>query len=256
MQAENSKSKSRQLIINFCFLIAIVLLLLHAPLIHAIEIDPEDSNNKPRFFKQKLAFSNADLANLAYAKCLELIASGKDVEAVQKLQVLIEKIPNYTPARLKLISLYRDIGWDSEAVALLEEGLQIDANNPKFLLTKADIMLRQNKAEQALALLLKVSNAANAANQSNDSVLEQKALLAKAYFDLALYDLASKNYNFLIKSDMRNSKWWLGYALSLDYLGETQDAIKSFSRVKSLGGLEPDVLRYVNSRLEFLVSRN
>lgn len=200
-----------------------------------------------RIQKELVPFNDEQLADIYYAKAVELLKQGNDVKAAEGFMQVLEKQPSYVRARLKLIEVYRGIGWNNEANNILEEGLRIDHDNSKLLVHQAAILIEEKNAEKALSLLLKVKK-----EEQHDA--DYKAALAMAYHDLKLYDLAKKNYSSLVRKDMNNAKWWLGLAITMDAQGETAGALRSFKKVKELGGTNASVLRYVQERINNLVA--
>lgn len=195
--------------------------------------------------KEVVPFTNKQLAEIYYAEALKLLDKGEDVKAAEVFLKILEKYPAHVEARLKLIEVYRIIGWVNEAESILEEGLRRDKENTRFLMHNASMLLEQHNPEKALSLLLKVKD-------QDKKQSDYKAVLAMTYHDLKLYDLAKKNYSALVRQDMQNTKWWLGLAVTMDAQGDQNGALKSFKRVKDLGGANAEVLRYVQGRISAL----
>ena len=66
------------------------------------------------------------------------------------------------------------------------------------------------------------------------------------------YDVARSDYRQLLESQPEESRWWLGYAVSLERLEENSGALQAYQRVASLGQLPQDVMQFVQQRIRFL----
>ncbi len=199
------------------------------------------------FVKQKIPLSDGDMAIVDYKKALKLLDVGEDVAASQVLQNIVEQYPSFNPARLELIKLYKKIGWNTEVNNLLKDGLRIDDDNPRYILQMVKSMLDSKKSEEALSLLLTVPN-------TDQNTIEYRAMLARVYFDLELYDLSNRSYAHLLRRDIQNPKWWLGQAINLEAIGDYQGALNSFNKVQSIGKVSPEVLQYVDSRINYILN--
>ena len=251
MQQENIRK------IKLSLLFATVLFLFPFNTVQAEEFIEDEytqaSNNvkesTPQLEKKIIPFTDKQLADIYYSRAIELMNNGEEVKAAEVFIKILEKHPAHIEARIKLIEVYRHIGWVEEAQSILDEGLRLDKENPKLLLHQATMQLEVQNPEKALSLLLKVK-------KDHHLDTDYKAVLAMTYHDLKLYDLARKNYNYLVRKDINNTKWWLGLAVTMDAQGDTKAALKSFKKVKELGGANADVLRYAQDRIAKLDSED
>jgi Flp pilus assembly protein TadD len=81
-------------------------------------------------------------------------------------------------------------------------------------------------------------------------------MLAYNYYNLGFYDLAHKHYAQLVRHNSRNSKWWLGLAITQDTIGNSKNAIINYNKAKVIGGLEPEVLNYIEGRISIILTQN
>lgn len=115
-------------------------------------------------------------------------------------------------------------------------------NHHKRLVLLAAIAIKQDNPQQAIDLLLRTAEQ----HRSNRNFL---SILAMAYYNAGLYDLALANYHSLVTQQAHNNQWWLGMATTLDAKGELKAALESYVKVKTLGNLNLVAANYVNNRI-------
>ncbi len=197
--------------------------------------------------KEKVPFTERELAKIAFAKNLKLL-SQDEIKAASGFQEIVEKFPRFHAARFELIKIYHKVGWDTEAMELIKDGLKISKDNANYLLKKAQILVEKKQLDKSLGVLLHIKG-------QKKETAKSKALLAYVYLQMGQSDLAGRNYSELVKMDDANSKFWLGLALSFESMGDNKNAINSFIKVKRLGGVNSEVLKFINSKLESLQSK-
>ena len=151
----------------------------------------------------------------------------------------------YHPARLQLVKLLKKDGLYFDVEKLLTDGLKLDDRHPEYLKSMAGILQEKNEHKQALSLLLQMP-------KEEQYTREYRSMLALSYFNEGVYSSSAKYYTSLIREEERNSKWWLGLAVSQDALERNQAAVKSFEQVRRLGKQQPEVLKYVGERIDAL----
>lgn len=200
--------------------------------------------DRGKFIKKRIPFSKSDHAKFAFAKNLRLKLTD-EAKAVEGFQKILEEFPEFLAARLELINLYKKAQWNSEIKELIEDGIKLDNKSVPLLIEKARILIKENNLDEALTVLLKIRNN----KMENETSV---ALLAYVYLQKGQIDLAGRTYSHLVRKDNSNSQYWLGLALSFELMGNNKQAISSFTKVKRLGGVNSDVLTFVNSKLDEL----
>jgi tetratricopeptide (TPR) repeat protein len=78
------------------------------------------------------------------------------------------------------------------------------------------------------------------------------ALLAGIYLKLGRFREAASNYRHLLNDDQDQGAYWLGLAVSLESLGQYEDALPAFQQTRDSGQYEGEVLHYVEQRIDVL----
>jgi MSHA biogenesis protein MshN len=202
-----------------------------------------------KVIKTELPFSDYEKSAIKYNKLVETFKNGSTAETVAGLEKIIKEEPSFYQARLKLVAIKLENKQESEAIKLLEQGLELNGGNSKLIKILAKI--KQDLGD--LNGSLKELNKLNEQELSNE---ESQQMLAYNYYNLGFYDLAHKHYAQLVRHNSRNSKWWLGLAITQDTIGNSKNAIINYNKAKVIGGLEPEVLNYIEGRISIILTQN
>jgi MSHA biogenesis protein MshN len=194
------------------------------------------------FIMERVPFSTVEYMLFKHKDVLQLLDSGKEEQAIDSWQEILQDTPEFDKARLALANLYYRKGWYYEAQELLQQGLKIDVNHAGFLKLLASILQEQGEYKESLHLLLQVPDKYH----GNHSY---QAMLASAYYHGGMFAIAGKYYWNLIQEDSLNSTWWLGLAVSQDAAGNYKQAVNNFKKVLELGKLNIEVLKFVDQRI-------
>jgi tetratricopeptide (TPR) repeat protein len=177
------------------------------------------NNNVARVVKTAVPLSTEDKTIIKYNKIIKTFNNGSIEEAITGLEEILHDNPSFHPARLKLNQILAKKKQDNGDI----DGSLKELNK----LTEQELT---NEASQQM--------------------------LAYNYYNLGFYDLAHKYYTQLIRHNSRNSKWWLGLAITQDTVGNTRNAVISYTKAKVIGGLEPEVLKYIEGRINMILTEN
>lgn len=153
---------------------------------------------------------------------------------------------NLLAARLLAIDVLSQLLRTQEAAHLLEVGLQLQPNNFELRKRSARSLLQQGKTEPALDLL----QAKPLPRVAADS--EYYALLAALLRETAAYSEAADIYRQLLAFRKREPLWWFGLAISAEQAGQKSEAKDAYRQALALPGLQPELIDYINGRLQAL----
>jgi MSHA biogenesis protein MshN len=165
---------------------------------------------------------------------------------VTKLQGILVKAPDDIKAREQLAFLFLSHGHFSNAMKVLDEGLEYAPDNASLITMKAKIFIAQDQLKSAIHLL-------KSDHPSIVSHPEYYATLATALASQGQMAQAGTYYKALIKVDPNNGKYWLGYGIALEHANQTGQAIDAYKRASQTIGTEIAVRKEAKERLNTLV---
>ncbi|MFT6896123.1 MAG: MSHA biogenesis protein MshN [Paraglaciecola sp.] len=176
----------------------------------------------------------------------DALASGKTLVAIEGLQQLLGSEPTNLRARKKLASLLFAENRIDQAKLVLQQGLSLHPAQGDLRLMLAKLLVQQDSGDSAIQLLLDYSP--SAAAQPN--YYAYRGALAQR---LERFSQAQQDYLLLSKADSSKAKWWLGLAIAQDSQGNDHDARQSYARADDRGQLSPQVIQFVQKRMNDLM---
>jgi len=142
-----------------------------------------------------------------YTQAMELIREGKNLDAVKKLQAVVQEDPQFALAYSRLAEADLEIGYDAEAEKNSRRAVELSQSLPaaeKYLIeaTNARVMKDNKKAIEAYENLAKIS-------PGNSDV---EYTLGSLYADNGDFDKARAQFTDILKADPKNIKalWQMG----------------------------------------------
>ncbi|MDR3477043.1 MAG: tetratricopeptide repeat protein [Gammaproteobacteria bacterium] len=178
-----------------------------------------------------------------YQEAIALASSGQSDEAIQALENLLATTPTYLSARKQLVTLLLLQGKNAEAHKTLDTGLKLQPNDPELTELAARLLVEDKKIDQAVRLLEK---SAPSITQHAD----YHALMAALYERQGKNSLAANLYKQLLTLQPTNAKWWLGLGIALEGTGRQAESLEAFAKADNIGGLNPELKAYIQSRLQ------
>ncbi|KTD50727.1 tetratricopeptide repeat protein [Legionella quateirensis] len=176
-------------------------------------------------------------------KALQSIEEGRDDRAIEYLQEILDKIPNAVNASENLASLYLTYGDFDLATAVVDEGLKHTPSDIPLISIKARLILERGKAAEAVKYLSNYHppietypdfyGTLAAALQGEGKIVESGGL-----------------FKSLIQIDPTNGQYWLGYAISLEYAHDLNQAKEAYLRASQSPDSETLVRAYAENRLK------
>jgi len=172
----------------------------------------------------------------------QLILAGSRQAGIQALKDVLLLDSELTEAREYLITLLMQQNDASALEPWLEDGLRNDPQNEVFVTARSRLLAAQGDYQQAIVLLVSVIEAGN--NSENIH-----AALAAIYQQTGDFVASAKIYNQLLTANPGQAGWWLGFAISLENLGQTAAAVESYQRAADVGQLQPNLIEYARQRM-------
>ena len=173
------------------------------------------------------------------------LKSGQEDEAIDLLYRLLAEQPSNVGARKKLAAILFARNRMSEAESVLIEGVRLIPEELPMRLMLARLYFQQDKTQLAFDSL--GEDIVNA--YLYPDFVSFRASLAEKF---NRYELARQDYKSLVESQPDESRWWLGYAVSLERLNQNARALAAYETTSKIGQLPPEVLQFVNQRIHYL----
>jgi MSHA biogenesis protein MshN len=197
-----------------------------------------DSPTPERIDKQPRALSPKEGAALAYARASELWADGRDGAALERAQEALKLDADLGSARELAAVLLAGRNRLDEATALLRDGLQRQAQQPRLSYLLARLLTQAGDLKGALDQL----QPADTLSPAGHSL--RAGLLAR----MGRYGDALPAYEAALRGDPDSAANWLGLGVALDVQGRSAEAKQAFARARGIGGLPADVLTYLEQK--------
>jgi Flp pilus assembly protein TadD len=212
----------------------------------AIPAEPEAVAASTQVDKRIRPLTAAQQAQVAFQQAVAQLGRGQTEQAQRLLRQALAQDPTHGQARETYAALLLNAGRVSEAEALLREGLLLKPTSPGLAKLYARIIAGQGKTVQAIATL---ERAVPPVQADPDFA----AMLAALYQREQRHGQAVRIYREIVKLRPGMAAWWMGYALSLEALGENEQAMQAYGRSLRAGGLSTEVREYVAGRLQALM---
>ena len=197
---------------------------------------------KSEFNKSARPMRLEQRAEVAYQTAYDLLRERKIRKAESSLRQALALEPSHVKARELLSGVYIKQGRWVEASELLRNGLSMSPGHSTFskLYARALMQLKQDKL--AIGVLQR-----HAPHINSDP--EYYAILAALYQRQKDHVSAAKMYQKIVEIQPRNGVWWVGLGISLEALGESQQASQAYSQARKTGNLQKEIAHFTNNRL-------
>ncbi|OGB23040.1 MAG: hypothetical protein A3I66_08460 [Burkholderiales bacterium RIFCSPLOWO2_02_FULL_57_36] len=180
-----------------------------------------------------------------YRRATVLLDQGKNSESMAALERALQLDPQHSVARQTLAGLLLEAKRPDEAIRKLQNGLNVDKNHPALAMMLARLQVDKGELRPAVETLQRTLPYAV-------ERADYQAFLAALLQRESRHKEASEHYLLALRKSPQNGLWWMGIAISLqadNRLGEARDA---FGRAKASNNLSPELLAFVDERLNQL----
>jgi len=203
-----------------------------------------------RFDKKILPVTPQDQAEKLYRSGLALLSNSQKKSAVEKFIAALNLDGDHFLSQRALASVYINQKNWVNAEEVLTEALARQKNITVLSILLSRVYLEQGKYVLAIRVL-----------KQNPEY--QKGLVDGQYYSLLAFALQSEKryqeaiaaYEGAIKTDVYNSNWWLGLAVSLEMIENWRDAKKAYSRALETSNLNNELIPYTKDRYEYVANQ-
>lgn len=178
----------------------------------------------------------------SYQQALDFSHEGNQTAAISELKKILLVAPEFYNARRSLAIIYLQKGDVQNAITTLNAGLTNMPNDQEYIELLARALLMQDKLQEALDQLQKISPKLKSAPSFY-------ALLAVTQQRLGNYLFAAEIYQQLVSVFPTNGAWWVGLGISLQAAGQNNAAIRAYEKGIQTKNLTPSVLAFAKSQL-------
>jgi MSHA biogenesis protein MshN len=187
----------------------------------------------------------AERADDEFRRATALLNQGRVAEAMDGYKSSLQQEAGHLAARQALVGLLLENKRIDEAQQYLQEGLNLSPDRFTYALLLARIQVERGDLQGAHDMLSK-----HAASAAGDA--EYHAFDATLLQRLGRHKEAVAGYQAALKLAPRSGVWWMGLGISLQADGRSADALDAFRQAKSVGGLTPDLLAFIDQRMKQL----
>lgn len=199
----------------------------------------------PRIAKKEIPLSDTQMAEAHYQRALQQMQQGHSHEAIALMQQALDLHTAHHEVRLTLAALLLQQGRTAAASSLLEQGLALAPLHGGFAQMYARILADGQQLGAALAVLER-------AQPGIDTDPHYHALMAALYQKAGDNVRAIERYQALVSASPGQAAWWLGLAISHDALGDRDKALAAFEQARASGGLQAEIMQYIDTRIRQL----
>ena len=195
--------------------------------------------------KQMHVSTPAERAENEFRKATGLLNQGRVAEAIDGYKSTLQQDAAHAPARQALVGLLLENRRIDEAQQFLQEGLSLNPDQSNYAMLLARIQVERGDLQGAHDLLGRHAGSAadNAEYHAFDAALLQR---------LGRHGEAVVGYQAALRLAPQAGLWWMGMGISLQADRRGAEALDAFRRAKSVGGLSPDLLAFVDQRMKQL----
>jgi len=180
-----------------------------------------------------------------YRKALLLIQQGRPLDAIAGLEQALNLDRHMVSARQTLAGVLIDANRLEEAMRRLQEGLSIDPAQAGMAMILARLQVERGDLRPALETLQRtLPHAADRA--------DYQAFLAALLQRDGHHKEAIDHYVQALQQNPQNGVWWMGLGISLQADNQLPEAYKAFARAKASNALSPELQAFVNQKLNQL----
>lgn len=183
------------------------------------------------------------LSDNTYRRALASLQEGRVSTAMADLDRALDIDPRNEAARQTYVTLLLENHRADDAIRQLRLALGIDPRQPALAMVLARLQLERGGPALQTLLTTLPHAAANA---------DYQAFLAGVLQREQRHAEAAQYYQAALKLSPLNGVWWMGLGISLQAEQQKDAAREAFSRARTGDGITPELLAFINRRLEQL----
>jgi MSHA biogenesis protein MshN len=183
-----------------------------------------------------------DRADIEVRRAEGALASGRTAEAVDSLRAALKHDPAYVQVRQMLLRQLLDMRKTDEAMAALQEGLEIQPMQTGWAMSLARLQLEQNDLAAADRTLAR----SQAYGENN---ADYAGFQGHVKSRLGAQRQAVAHYQRAARLAPNEGRWWLGLGLALEADGHQPEAREAFKRSLATTTLSADLAAVAEQHL-------
>ena len=195
--------------------------------------------------KQFKEISPQQRAENEYRKAVAALQQGKSAEAIALLDQVLQIDAHHAPARQAMIGALVESKQLDEAVGRARDGLSLDPNQPGLAMILARLQLEKREVRAAIDTLERTLPYAG-------DRAEYRAFLAALLQRDERHKQAAEQYLLALQRAPQNGVWWMGLGISLEADQRLPEAQESFRRAIASNSLTPELRAFVENKLGLL----
>ncbi len=202
--------------------------------------DDIDSNIKSSVSKTQRTLSQEEKSQQAYSTAMTLYNQGQQQAAKNSLKEALSYYPANTQARQLLAAIHIFEQRPDIAATVIEQGLAINAKDMNLLRVYLQALVQQADYPGAISVMEK---------HFQLTTPEDMAYLAGLYQKNNQHLQSVKLFSQALRLIPNNSIWWMGQGISLEKLGQMQQALDSYQQAITTGRLSSQLREFVLLRI-------
>ncbi|GAB3544565.1 tetratricopeptide repeat protein [Noviherbaspirillum agri] len=195
--------------------------------------------------KQVKDFTPQQRAENDYRKALQAHQQGRSNEAMASLEQALQLDGHHVAARQTLIGLLLENKRQDDAMRLAQEGLKLDSTQPGLAMILARLQVERGELRPAIDTL--EQTLPHSADRA-----DYHAFLAALLQRDERHKQAAERYLVALQKAPQNGVWWMGLGISLQAENRTKEAQDAFKRARASNSLSPELRAFVDARLNQL----
>ncbi len=187
--------------------------------------------------------NSAQRAEAQYRTALGALEEGRMTAAFEALGQALTLNPRHDAARQSLVALLIEAGRNDEAMQQLQQGLAIDPAQPTMAMLLARMQIERGASGVATLMRTLPSASGNA---------DYHAFLAGALQRESRHREAAEQYGAALRTMPEHGVWLMGLGISLQAEKRDREALAAFQRAKTSGTLTPQLLAFVELKVQQL----
>jgi MSHA biogenesis protein MshN len=182
-------------------------------------------------------------AEASYRRALASLQDGYVTDAIAAFEDTLKANSKHDAARQTLVSLLIENRRVDEAIRQLQLGLTLDPRQPPMAMLLARLQIERG-ASGIETLMRTLPYAGTNA--------DYHAFLAGALQRQQRHREAAGQYQAALRSVPQNGVWWMGLGISLQAEKRDAEALDAFRKAKGTGLLSPELLNFVDRKIQQL----
>lgn len=206
---------------------------------------PSDVSQEASRIDKRLPATSTKRTETEYRRAVTLLNQGRVAEGMDALRSSLAADPLNETARQTLVALLLEQRRLEESGAVLQAGLNLNPANSDFAILLARILVDRQDVSGALVVLQKYAPA-------DGTRADYHGFAAALYQRMGQHREAINEYQTALRLLPQSAIWWVGLGISQEAADRRKEALESFRRARASGGLNSELIAYVDQRLRQL----